>query len=317
MLNGSGSTFAAPMYSAWLGAYQKIHPDVQISYQAIGSGGGIRQVMENSVDFGASDDPMSEKQLRDYRDSHGCDMLHLPTLLGAAVPAYNVPGVGDLNFTGEILAGIYLGRIVKWDDPALREANPGVSLPSNTIMVVHRSEGSGTSYVWADYLSKVSDMWRTRVGKGTSLNWPIGLSARGNDGIADLLHKTPYSLGYVELGFALQKRLSYGRVRNAAGAFVKADLASVAAAATEATTNLPDDFRISITNAPGKIAYPISSFSWLLVPARITDPGKRRAIVDFLTWALTDGQNMGPEHAYARLPQSVVSKELTALSRIQ
>jgi phosphate transport system substrate-binding protein len=164
-VNGSGSTFAAPMYSAWLEAYKKIHPDVQISYQAIGSGGGIRQIMENTVDFGATDDPMSEKQLRDYRDSHGSDMLHLPTLMGAAVPAYNVPGVGDLNFTGEILAGIYLGRITKWDDPALREVNPGVSLPSHNILVVHRAEGSGTSYVWSDYLSKVSDAWRNKVGK--------------------------------------------------------------------------------------------------------------------------------------------------------
>jgi phosphate transport system substrate-binding protein len=305
------------MYSAWLQAYKKIHPDVQISYQAIGSGGGIRQIMENAVDFGATDDPMSEKQLRDYRDTHGSDMLHLPTLMGAAVPAYNVPGLGDVNFTPEILAGIYLGRITKWDDSALREANPGVSLPSNNIMVVHRAEGSGTSYVWSDYLSKVSDAWRARVGRGTSLNWPVGLSARGNDGVADLLHKTSYSLGYVELGFALQKRLTYGKVRNAAGAFVKADPTSVAAAATEATTNVPEDFRISITNAPGKGAYPISSLSWLLVPAKIADPNKRKALVDFLTWALTDGQNMGSGLVYARLPQNVVSKELTALSRIQ
>jgi len=317
MVNGSGSTFAAPMYNAWLDAYKKIHPDVQISYQAIGSGGGIRQVLESTVDFGASDGPMSEKQLREYKDSHGFDMLHLPTLMGAAVPAYNVPGIGELNFTGEILAGIYLGRITKWNDPALHEVNPGVNLPSNGILVVHRSEGSGTSYVWSDYLSKMSDAWRAKVGKGTSLNWPIGLSARGNDGVAELLQKTQYSLGYVELGFALQKHLEYGKVRNAAGVFVKADPTSVAAAATEATRSLPDDFRISITNAPGKGAYPISSLSWLLVPAKIADAGKRQALVNFLKWALTDGQNMSSGLVYARLPQNVVSKELIAISQIQ
>lgn len=316
VLNGAGSTFAAPLYSAWMDAYRKMHPDVQITYAAVGSGGGIRQIMENSVDFGASDGPLSEKQIRDYRDNHGFEILHLPAMLGAAVPAYNVPGATDLNFTGEILAEIYLGKISRWDDPALHQANPGVNLPSKTIVVTHRSEGSGTTYVWSDYLSKVSAAWRARVGKGTSLNWPFGLSARGNDGVSDLLQKTSYSIGYVELGYAIRKGLTYGRVRNGAGFYVKADLAGIAAAADSAES-LPDDFRISITDAPGKNAYPISSFSWLLVPARIADAGKRSAIVNFLKWALTDGQNMGPAHDYARLPSGVVSKELAAISRIQ
>lgn len=316
-VNGSGSTFAAPMYSTWLKAYQKIRPDVQISYQAIGSGGGIRQVVEGAVDFGASDAPITDKQGEEYRDSHGFGILHFPMLLGADVPAFNVPGVAELNFTPEILAGIYLGRITKWDDPLLRESNPKVNLPSNNILVLHRSDGSGTTYVWADYLSKVSEVWKNKVGRGTSVNWPVGLAARGNDGVSALIEKSPYSLGYVELSYALEKHLSYGRVRNASGNFIKADLASVTAAAADASQNLPEDFRISITNAPGKDAFPISSFSWMLVPAKIQDSNKRKAIVDFLTWALKDGQSLTQQHVYARLPDRVVSKELAALSRIQ
>lgn len=317
VLSGAGSTFAAPMYSTWLDAYRKSRPDVQVGYQAIGSGGGIQRIMEGMVDFGASDGPMTDKQIQDYKDSHGFTMLHFPTVLGADVPAYNLPGVGELNFTGDILAGIYLGRITKWDDPLLREANPKVNLPSNRILVAHRSDGSGTTYVWADYLSKVSETWRTKVGRGTSVNWPVGLGARGNNGVSDLIQKTPYSLGYVELSYALQKGLAYGRVRNPAGNFVKADLGSVAAAATEASQNLPDDFRISITNAPGKTAFPISSFSWILIPAKIQDPNKRKAIVDFLTWVLTDGQKLTQQLVYPPVPERIVSKELAAIGRIQ
>jgi phosphate transport system substrate-binding protein len=226
-----------------------------------------------------------------------------------------LPGSPELNFTAETLAGIYLGRITKWDDPMLREANPKVNLPSVAIVVLHRSEGSGTTYVWSDYLSKVSDAWKSKVGRGFSVNWPVGISARGNDGVSDMIARTANSLGYVELSYALQKQLTYGRVRNAAGNFVKADLASVAAGAAE--RQMSEDFRISITNTPGKDAYPISSFSWLLVPATIQNPNKRKAIVDFLTWALTDGQNLTQQLAYARLPAGVASKELAAVSKIQ
>lgn len=317
LLNGAGSTFAAPIYSSWLDAYRKNHPDVQISYHAIGSGGGIRQIMEGGVDFGASDAPMTDKQMQEYKDAHGFRIMHFPTVIGADVPAYNLPGVADLNFTAEILAEIYLGKITRWNDPMLHEANPKANLPASPIMVLHRSDGSGTTYVWADYLSKVSEDWKNKVGKGTSINWPVGLSARGNDGVSELIAKTPYSLGYVELSYAIQKHLAYGRVRNASGNFIKADLASVTAAAAEASQNPSDDFRFSITNAPGKDAYPISSFSWLLIPAKIPDGNKRKAIIDFLSWALAEGQSLTQQLVYARLPERVISKELATISRVQ
>jgi len=317
LLNGAGSTFAAPVYSNWVDAYRKIHADIQITYHAIGSGGGIRQIMEGGVDFGASDAPMTDKQMQDYKDAHGFKILHFPTVIGADVPAYNLPGAPEVNFTPEILAGIYLGRITMWNDPMLQEANPKANLPANRIMVLHRSDGSGTTYIWADYLSKVSEDWKNKAGKGTSINWPVGLSARGNDGVSELIAKTPNSLGYVELSYAIQKHLAYGRVRNASGNFIKADLASVTAAAADASQNLSDDFRFSITNAAGKDAYPIASFSWLLVPAKIPDAGKRKAVVDFLSWALADGQGLTQQLMYARLPERVVSKELGAVSKIQ
>jgi phosphate transport system substrate-binding protein len=316
-ITGAGASFPGPIYDLWLKTYQKAHPDVQIGYQAIGSGGGIRQILEGTVDFGATDGPMSDKQLQSYQNGHGSGLLHFATVLGADVPAYNLAGSPELNFTAEILAGIYLGKITTWDDPMLREANPQANLPSAAIVVLHRSEGSGSTYVWSDYLSKVSDPWKSKVGRGFSVNWPVGLAARGNDGVSDMIARTPNSLGYVELSYALQKQLTYGRVRNPAGNFVKADLASVAAGAAEASERMSDDFRISIINAPGKDAYPISSFSWLLIPARIQDPNKRKAIVDFLTWALTDGQNLTQQLVYARLPAGVASKELAAVSKIQ
>jgi phosphate transport system substrate-binding protein len=317
IINGAGATFPAPIYSLWLKAYRGLHPEVQVNYEPVGSGAGIRRIMEGGVDFGASDAPMTDKQIREYKDNHGFAILHFPTVVGAAVPAYNLPGAPELNFTPEILAGIYLGSITKWSDPMLREANPKANLPSSDIMVLHRSDGSGTTYVWSDYLSKVSDAWRDKVGKGTSLNWPVGLGARGNDGVSELIQKTRYSLGYVELSYAVQKGLSYGAVRNASGDFIKADLASVAEAATEASQNLPDDFRVSITNAPGKSAYPICSFSWLLVPAKFQDPNKRKAFVDLLTWELKDGLNLTQNLVYARLPERVVAKELAAVAKIQ
>jgi phosphate transport system substrate-binding protein len=317
VINGAGASFPGPTYELWLKAYQKVHPDVQIGYQAVGSGGGIRQILEGTIDFGATDGPMSDKQLQTYKDSHGYRLLHFATVLGADVPVYNLPGAPELNFTAEILSGIYLGRITKWDDPMLREANPKANLPSATIVVLHRSEGSGTTYIWADYLSKVSDIWKNKVGTAFSVNWPVGLSARGNDGVSDLIARTPNSFGYVELTYALQKHLSYGRVRNSAGNFVKADVASIAAGAAEASQHIAEDFRVSITNSSGKDAYPISSYSWLLVPSKIQDSNKRKAIVDFLTWALTDGQNLTQQVAYARLPAGVASKELAAVSQIQ
>ncbi|HTS29175.1 MAG TPA: phosphate ABC transporter substrate-binding protein PstS [Bryobacteraceae bacterium] len=316
VVNGAGGSFPAPIYTRWLDAYKKAHPDVQLNYHAVGSGGGIRQILEGTVDFGASDGPLTDKQLQGYKDSHGFGILHLPMVLGAAVPAYNLPGGPEINFTAEVLAGIYLGKITKWDDPQIRDANPKANLPSNVIVVLHRSEGSGTTYVWSDYLSKVSDSWKSRAGTGFSINWPVGLSARGNDGVADLIARTQYSLGYVELSYAIQKKLTYGKVRNSSGNFVKADLASVAAAA-ESSTNVSEDFRFSITNAPGKDAFPIASFSWLLVPAKIEDAGKRKAIVGFLNWALSDGQGLTQDLVYARVPARIVSKELAAISRIQ
>jgi phosphate transport system substrate-binding protein len=313
---GAGGSFPAPIYSLWLDAFQKSHPGLQISYQAVGSGGGIRQILDGSADFGATDGPMSDKQLQTFKESHGFGILHIPTVLGAAVPAYNLAGNPELNFTPEILAGIYLGRITKWDDPLLREANPKVTLPSAQIIVLHRSEGSGTTYVWADYLSKVSGDWKSKVGKGLSVNWPVGLPARGNQGVAELIQRTPNSVGYVELSYAMQKKIAYGRVRNSSGNFVKADLASVAAAAAD--VSMPaDDFRLSITNPPGKDAFPIASFSWLLIPARIQDSAKKKAIMDFLTWSLTDGQNMTQQLAYARVPAPIASKELAAIAKIQ
>jgi phosphate transport system substrate-binding protein len=290
---------------------------MRIDYQAIGSGGGIRRILDGSADFGATDGPMSDKQMQDFKNSHGFDVLHIPSVLGAAVPAYNVAGNPELNFTPEIIAGIYLGQITKWDDPLMHEANPKVALPSATIIVVHRSEGSGTTYVWADYLSKVSPVWKSKVGKGLSVNWPVGLPARGNQGVAELIQRTPNSIGYVELSYAMQKKIAYGRVRNSSGAFVKADMGSVAAAAGEVSTQAAGDFRFSITNAAGKDAYPIASFSWLLIPTRIQDPAKKKAIIDFLTWSLTEGQSMTQQLAYVPVPGPIASRELTAVARIQ
>jgi phosphate transport system substrate-binding protein len=317
IVTGSGGSFPAPVYAMWLKTYQQAHPDAKLEYQPIGSGGGIRLIMEGRSDFGGSDAPMTDKQMQDYKAKHGYDILHFPTVIGAAVPVYNIPGSPELNFTPEALAGIYLGTITKWNDPSIRDANPKANLPGNNIIVVHRSDGSGTSYIWADYLGKVSDAWRTKYGKGTSINWPVGIGARGNEGVADLVQRTQFTLGYVELSYALQKHMVFGLVRNAAGNFIKADLASVTAAAADTSQGIPEDFRMSVTNAGGKDAYPISSFSWLLIPAKIEDAGKKKAVVDFLTWALKDGQKLTQDLVYARVPDRVVSKELAAISKIQ
>lgn len=318
LINGAGATFPNPMYSKWFNEYNKAKPDIQINYQPIGSGGGIKQITEGTVDFGASDGPMNDAQLKEFKEKRGCEILHFPTVMGGVVPTYNLPGItAELNFTPEALVGIYLGKITKWNDPEIAKANPEVKLPAEDIVVVHRSDGSGTTYVWVDFLSKISPEWKEKVGVGTSVNWPVGLGGKGNDGVSGQVKQTPNSIGYVELIYAVQTKLSYGKVRNAAGTFIKADLASVTAAAAGAAANMPADFRVSITNAPGKTAYPISTFTWLLIPQKFEDAAKKQAIVDFLKWMLTDGQKMTESLTYAQLPKPVVAKEMDALAKIQ
>ena len=313
LLNAAGATFPYPIYSKWFDVYHTAHPDIQINYQSIGSGGGIRQLLAGTVDFGASDGPMSYDQLAQAKFK----ILHFPTVLGAVIPTYNITGVStDLNFTQKALAGIYLGTITKWNDPEITKANPGVKLPGDDIVVVHRSDGSGTSYIFTDFLSKASDDWKNKVGKGTSVNWPVGLGGKGNEGVSGLVKQTPNAIGYIELIYAVQNNIPYGKVQNADGEFVKADLAGVTAAAAS-MKDMPEDFRVSITNAPGAKSYPISSFTWLLIPAQISDAAKRDAIKGFLKWMLDDGQKFNEGLSYAPLPKSVVSKEMKAISLIQ
>jgi phosphate transport system substrate-binding protein len=317
LINAAGATFPYPMYSKWFDEYHKKFPNLQFNYQSIGSGGGIKQVTEGTVEFGASDGPMNDMQIKDFQDKRGSGILHFPTVMGADVPVYNVAGVSsDLNFSPEALAGIFLGKITKWNDPELAKANPGVKLPATDIVVVHRSDGSGTTYIWTDYLSKVSKEWEMKAGRGTSVNWPVGLGGKGNEGVSGQVQQTPNSIGYVELIYAVQNKMKTGKVKNAAGNWVMASLAGVTAAAAS-SKEMPDDFRVSITNAPGKDAYPISSFTWLLIPEKIADPAKKKAIKDFLTWMLADGQNMTEPLAYARLPKAVVAKEMKAIAKVQ
>lgn len=314
LLNAAGATFPYPIYSKWFDVYHQKDPNVQINYQSIGSGGGIRQLLAGTVDFGASDGPMSDEQLKEAKFK----ILHFPTVLGAVIPIYNVAGVtGELNFTQKAIAGIYLGTITKWNDPEIAGANSGTKLPAADIVVVHRADGSGTSYIFTDFLAKVSDDWKNKVGKGTSVQWPVGLGGKGNEGVSGLVKQTPGSIGYVELVYAIQNGIAFGKVQNASGKFVKADLAGVTAAAAAAAKGMPDDFRVSITNQPGPTVYPISSFTWLLIPAQISDASKRDAIKGFLKWMLTDGQGYNEGLAYARLPKPVVEKELKAISLIQ
>jgi phosphate transport system substrate-binding protein len=311
-LNGAGATFPYPIYSKWFNQYHQQHPDIEINYQSIGSGGGIRQVTAGTVDFGASDGPMTDQQLADAKFK----ILHLPTVLGAVVPAYNIPGFkGELKFTPDVIAGIYLGKITTWNDPAIAKANPGASLPGQSIVVVHRSDGSGTTYIFTDYLSKVSSEWMNSVGKGTSVKWPVGLGAKGNEGVAGMIRQMDGAFGYVELIYALQNNITFGSVKNAGGAFIKASLESTTAAAAS-VKSMPADFRVSITNAPGKDAYPIASFTWLLIPADWKDKGKQKIIVDFLSWMLEQGQTMTAELNYAPLPDSVRQKEREAIKSI-
>jgi phosphate transport system substrate-binding protein len=317
LINGAGATFPYPIYSKWFDEFHKTN-SAQINYQSVGSGAGIKQVTEGTVDFGATDGPMNDEQIKAYRAKNGTGILHFPTVLGAVVPTYNVPGVNTpLNFTPDALAGIFLGRISKWNDPAIVNANKGVNLPGNDIVVIHRSDGSGTTYIWTDYLSKVSADWKDKVSKGTSVNWPVGLGGKGNEGVTGLIKQTPNSIGYVELIYAAQNKVPYGTVKNSAGTFVKADLASVTEAASGAVKTMPEDFRVSITNAPGKNAYPISSFTWLLIPEKFKDGGKRDALKGFVKWAITDGQGFAENLSYARLPKEVIDKELKAIDKVQ
>jgi phosphate transport system substrate-binding protein len=312
-LNGAGATFPAPMYSKWFSEYHKSHSDVQVNYQPIGSGGGIRQVTSGTVDFGASDMPMTDKQLQDSK----VKILNVPTVLGAVVPAYNIPGVsGEVKFTPEALAGIFLGKISKWNDKALASANPGVNFPDKDIIVVHRSDGSGTSFIFTDYLSKVSPDWKNQVGADTSVKWPVGMGGKNNEGVAGLIRQLSGSIGYVELIYAVQNNIPYGSVRNSSGAFVKASLDGVTAAAASAP-KMPADFRVSITNAPGKDAYPISSFTWLLIPAQSKDAAKGKILADFLNWMVTDGQKMTSALSYAPLPDNVVAKVKEAIKQVK
>jgi len=312
-LNGAGATFPYPIYSKWFSEYTKVDSSVQFNYQSIGSGGGIKQITEQTVDFGASDGPMSDEQLK-AAPGH---LLHFPTVMGAVVVTYNVAGVSTgLKFTPEAIAGIYLGKITKWNDPALTATNPGVNLPNQDIVVVHRADGSGTTYIFTDYLSKVSKDWDRKVGKGTSVNWPTGLGGKGNEGVTGLVKQSPNSIGYVELIYALSNELPFGDVKNQAGAFVKPSLESVTEAAAGYAASMPEDFRVVITNAPGATAYPISGMTWLLVYEKQKDATKGQKLVQFLDWMLHDGQKYAGDLHYAPLPKEVVAKEELALKRV-
>src|SRR5512132_950534 len=312
-INGAGATFPYPIYSKWFAEYNKLHANVQINYQSIGSGGGIRQLSNQTVFFGASDGPMTDEQLK----AAPGPILHFPTVLGAVVPVYNLPGGGELKFTGPLLADIFLGKITKWNDPAIAKLNPGVSLPATDITVVHRSDGSGTTYIWVDYLAKVSPERKSKVGVNTSVNWPTGVGGKGNEGVAGLVTQTPGSIGYVELIYAVQNKISYGTVLNSAGEFVLASEQSVTAAAGAAARQMPADFRVSITNAPGKGVYPISSFTWLLLYENPKDKAQSKVMVDFVKWALTDGQKFAGPLGYAPLPEAVVKMELATMAKVK
>jgi phosphate transport system substrate-binding protein len=313
-INGAGATFPNPIYSKWFSEYNKLKPEVRINYQPIGSGGGIRQVTAQTVFFGATDGPMTQEQTLAAPGK----ILHLPTVLGADVPVYNLPGVsGEIKFSGAVLADIFLGKVTKWNDPVLVKLNPAAKLPATDITVVHRSDGSGTTYIWVDFLAKVSPEWKKRVGVATSVNWPTGVGGKGNEGVAGLVQQVPGSIGYVELIYALQNKIAYGSVQNLAGEFMRASVQSVTAAAAGAAAKMPADFRVSITNAEGKGAYPISSFTWLLLYENPKDKAQSKVMVEFMKWALTDGQKYAAELGYAPLPQEVVKMEMAALAKIR
>jgi phosphate transport system substrate-binding protein len=311
-LTGAGATFPYPIYSKWFSEYSAAHPGVEINYQSIGSGGGIRQVTAGLVDFGASDGPMTDEQLAASK----VKLIHIPTVLGAVVPVFNVPGVGDIKFSGDVLADIYLGKITMWNDARVAKDNPGVKLPDQKIIVVHRSDGSGTTYIWTDYLSKVSSDWGNGPGKGTSPSWPVGVGGKGNEGVAGLVRQLPGAIGYVELIYALQNKISFGEVKNAAGNWERASIAGVTEAAAS-VKQIPADYRVSITNAPGKDAYPISSFTWLLIPVHSTDPAKGKVIKDMLSWIINSGENEVTALSYAPLPKAVADRVLKTVYSLQ
>ena len=311
-LTGAGATFPNPIYSRWFSEYAQQHPSVHINYQSVGSGAGIRQVSSKIVDFGASDGPMTDQQLHDSK----VQLLHIPTVLGAVVPVYNVPGVpGDLKFAPEVIAGIYLGVITKWNDPNIQHDNPGVTLPDHGILPVYRSDGSGTTYIFTDYLSKVVPQFQQRIGKGTSVRFPVGIGQKGNEGVAGMVRNSQFSFGYVELIYAEQNHMPFGLVRNGAGKYVKASTDGVTAAAA-AVKSMPADFRVSITNAPGATSYPISSFTWLLVPTHFDDPAKGKVMVDFLHWMLQRGETEAASMTYAPLPAPVAERVNQEINQI-
>jgi phosphate transport system substrate-binding protein len=313
-INGAGATFPYPIYSKWFSEYNKLHPNIEINYQSIGSGGGIQQVTKETVFFGATDGPMTSDQLQGAPGK----ILHFPTVLGAVVPVYNLPGVStELKFSGQALADIFLGKITKWNDPAIAKLNTGVTLPGTDITVAHRADGSGTTYIWVDYLAKLSPEWKSKVGVATSVNWPTGVGGRGNEGVSGLVKQTPGAVGYVELIYALQNKIAYGSVMNAAGEPIKASVEAVTLAAAEAAKSMPPDFRVSITNAPGKGVYPIASFTWLLLYENAKDKAQAKTMVDFLKWALTDGQKFAADLGYAPLPDAVVKLEMAALAKVK
>ena len=312
-LQGAGATFPNPIYQKWFSAYNQSHPNLKFDYQSIGSGGGIKQISERTVDFGGSDAPMKDDDLKAAKG----EILHIPTVLGADVITYNLPGIAtELKLTPEAIAGIFLGNIKHWNDPQIASANTGVNLPSSEIVVVHRSDGSGTTFVFTDYLSKVSAAWKEQVGVGASVNWPAGLGAKGNEGVTGQVKQTPNSIGYVELIYAEQNKLPYASVKNSAGEFARPTLDSITAAAAGAATQMPDDLRISITNPSGAAAYPIASFTYLLVYKEQQDQAKGKALVDFLWWAIHDGEQMAKDLLYAPLPPEVVKKAEAKINSI-
>lgn len=312
-LNGAGATFPNPIYSKWFSEYSASHPGVQINYQAVGSGAGIRQAGQGIVDFGATDGPMNDQQMNESK----VKLFHIPTVLGAVVPTYNVPGVGELKFDGDVIADIYLGKVTNWNDPRIAKSNPGVKLPDHSILPVYRSDGSGTSYIFTDYLSKVSPEFAQKVGKNTSVRWPLGIGQKGNEGVAGMVRNSPFSFGYVELIYAVQNKMSYGEVKNHDGKYVKASTSTVSAAAAGAAKTMPNDFRVSITNAPGAESYPISSFTWLLIPLQSPDPKKGAVLKDFLNWMLEHGESEAAALTYAPLPAPVAMKVKGAIGYLK
>ncbi len=313
-INGAGATFPYPIYSKWFSEYSEAHPNVKINYQSIGSGGGIRQVSEGTVDFGATDSPMTDEAINGAK----VKTMHIPTVLGAVVPVYNLKGVTqDLNFSGDVIADIYLGKISKWSDPRIAKDNPGVKFPDNAILPVYRSDGSGTSFIFTDYLSKVSPDFKSKVGAAASVKWPTGIGQKGNEGVAGMVRQSPNSFGYVELIYARGNNMQFGAVKNSAGKFVKASTDGVTAAAAAAAKSMPADYRVSITNAAGPASYPISSFTWLLIPLKSTDPAKAKALAEFLGWMLDKGEAEASAMTYAPLPKPVQDMVRKSIAQVK